>query len=322
MLGESTSVGRTRWLTRTGDSRAVGSRVLSSSECLLAVARDARDLFVLLLRGRHPGPKWHRKSRKRRTYRKLRRSPERSGNGGPFRTGLPCGGGERRSSNVRSTANNLQQILENYSPWGKPGGGAPCAATLRKKNVPLEPPDPPKCQNFGQGWTSNSTIERLNRRGVNPLAVTDMNKFFDDKADPGIAADMQLVQDHRHRYNEEVQVYELTGGVELVPLLTSRRYYSQPQSTRHVATDATRPGYSIEPLRPLGMRNREYIAELVEQIRRKREIALEERRTEQESCRRHFDTWRRLWGRPGHGAPIDHAHRNNLHNILYRPAIY
>lgn len=48
----------------------------------------------------------------------------------------------------------------------------------------------------------------------------------------------------------------------------------------------------------------------------------EERRMEQESCRRHFDTWRKLWGRPGHGAPIDHAHRNNLYNILYRPAIY
>lgn len=57
---------------------------------------------------------------------------------------------------------------------------------------------------------------------------------------------MQLVQDPKHRYNEEVQVYELTGGVELVPLLTSRRYYSQPQSTRHVATDATRPGYTID----------------------------------------------------------------------------
>ncbi|EZA55702.1 hypothetical protein X777_04230 [Ooceraea biroi] len=48
----------------------------------------------------------------------------------------------------------------------------------------------------------------------------------------------------------------------------------------------------------------------------------EERRIEQESCRRHFDTWRRLWGRPGHGAPIDHAQRNNLYNILHRSAIY
>ncbi|CAK9800461.1 hypothetical protein ANTQUA_LOCUS2461 [Anthophora quadrimaculata] len=247
----------------------------------------------------------------------------------------------------------LQQILENYSPWGKPGGGAPCAATLRKKNVPLEPPEPPKCHNFGQlaplwpwgrpgpggvpwrdpkllgvhflesmGWTSNSTIERLHRRGINPLPDTDMNKFFDDKAEPGIVRDVQLAQDTKNRYNEEIQVYELTGGVELVPLLTSKRYYSQPSGIRHVTTDATRPGYTIESLRTLGVGNREYIAELTDQMRRKREKALEERRIEQESCRRHFDTWRKLWGKPGHGAPIDHAHRNNLYNILYRPAIY
>lgn len=65
----------------------------------------------------------------------------------------------------------------------------------------------------------------------------------------GIATDMQLIQDSKNPYNEEVQVYELTGGVELVPLLTSRRYCSQSQlqNNRHVATDATRPGYTIDP---------------------------------------------------------------------------
>ncbi|XP_076681272.1 uncharacterized protein LOC143375748 isoform X1 [Andrena cerasifolii] len=252
-----------------------------------------------------------------------------------------------------SEQRELQQILENYSPWGKPGGGAPCAATLRKKNVPLEPPEPPRCQNFGQlaplwpwgrpgpggvpwrdpkllgvrfleslGWTSNSTVERLHRGSINPPAVTDMNKFFDDKTEAGTAADTQLVRGSRNRYNEEVQVYGLTGGVELVPLLTSRRYYSQPQSTRHIATDATRPGRTIESLRTLEVENREYIAELIEQMRRKRENALKEQRMEQESCHRHFDTWRKFWGRPGHGAPMDHVYRNNLYDILYRSAIY
>ncbi|XP_023246425.1 uncharacterized protein LOC106635939 [Copidosoma floridanum] len=29
---------------------------------------------------------------------------------------------------------------KDYWPWGRPGGGAPCAGALRKKNVPLEPP--------------------------------------------------------------------------------------------------------------------------------------------------------------------------------------
>lgn len=62
----------------------------------------------------------------------------------------------------------------------------------------------------------------------------------------GIASETQPLQDSRNLYNEEVQVYELTGGVELVPLLTSRRYQSHPQTTRYLATDATRPGYMID----------------------------------------------------------------------------
>lgn len=53
-------------------------------------------------------------------------------------------------------------------------------------------------------------------------------------------------QDPRNLYKEEIQVYELTGGVELVPLLTSRRYQSHPPTTRYVVTDATRPGYTID----------------------------------------------------------------------------
>ncbi|KMQ95074.1 hypothetical protein RF55_4731 [Lasius niger] len=94
------------------------------------------------------------------------------------------------------------------------------------------------------GWTSNSIIDRLYNRNKNPLAVADMNKFYDDRATPGIASETH--QDPRNLYKEEVQMYELTGGVELVPLLTSRRNQSYPQTTRHLVTDATRPGYTIE----------------------------------------------------------------------------
>ncbi|XP_043663666.1 uncharacterized protein LOC122627014 isoform X1 [Vespula pensylvanica] len=248
----------------------------------------------------------------------------------------------------------LREILENYSPWGKPGGGAPCPATLRKKNVLLEPLEPVKSHMAGQsvqswpwgrpgpgglpwrdpkllgvhflesmGWTSDSTIRKLSRkRDIDPLTVPDMNKFFDANVESDIASNLQSSRDTRSLYNEEVQVYKLTGGVELVPLLTSRRYHSQPQSIRYHVTDITRPGYTIESLRSLEISNRKYIAELAEQIRWKQDRACEERRAEQESCRRHFDTWRKLWGRPGHGAPIDHVHRNNLYNILYRPVIY
>jgi len=61
----------------------------------------------------------------------------------------------------------------------------------------------------------------------------------------GIASDVPL-WDTRNLYKEETQMYELTGGVELVPLLTNRRHRSHPRTTRYVATDATRPGRTIE----------------------------------------------------------------------------
>lgn len=118
-----------------------------------------------------------------------------------------------------------------------------------------------------QGWTSDSTIERLHGRSVNPLPVTDM-KFFDDRPEGksveivsrrwisdfsarfvplGVATGMQLAKSYsKNPYNEEVQVYELTGGVELVPLLTTRRYCSRSKGARHIATDATRPGCTID----------------------------------------------------------------------------
>lgn len=39
-------------------------------------------------------------------------------------------------------------------------------------------------------------------------------------------------------------MYKLTGGVELVPLLTARHNYPHP--TRYLSTDATKPGYTID----------------------------------------------------------------------------
>lgn len=33
------------------------------------------------------------------------------------------------------------------------------------------------------------------------------------------------------------------------------------------------------------------------------------RAEEIESCRRHFETWGNLWGKPGHGAPTGDTHK-------------
>jgi len=99
----------------------------------------------------------------------------------------------------------LQEILASYSPWGKPGGGAPCAATLRKKNVPLEPPELPRCHSFGQVKPhgkesvyprlvispSIQTIERVSR------------KLRPDKFDQAIACS----SDARYSFPEKFQAY-------------------------------------------------------------------------------------------------------------------
>ncbi|XP_070170434.1 uncharacterized protein [Polyergus mexicanus] len=163
--------------------------------------------------------------------------------------------------------------LPQPTPWGRPGPGGALWRDPKLLGARfLE----------SMGWTNNSIIDKIYKRNMNPLTVTDMNKFYDDKATPGIASETQPLQDSRNPYKEEIQVYELTGGVELVPLLTGRPYQSHPQTTRYLATDATRPGYMIESVLIL-----------------------------------YF-----IWGRPGHGAPIDHAQRNNLYNILHHSAIY
>ncbi|XP_051161016.1 uncharacterized protein LOC127281370 [Leptopilina boulardi] len=246
----------------------------------------------------------------------------------------------------------LQAMLKSYSPWGKPGGGAPCETTLRKKNVPLEPSERVNTQDMlnsvpwgrpgpggapwrdpkllgvrfleSLGWMTKSAIKSM--QPINPQASTEINKLHDANARKGITPDPHpgpiTERNSGKAYNEEVQVYRLTGGVELVPLLTCRRHYSQSQPIRHLITDARKSSYTLETLRALAATNREYIAELADQIRRKRERNVEEQRMEKERCRRHFDTWKSLWGKPGHGAPIDHVQRSNLYNILYRPSVY
>lgn len=43
----------------------------------------------------------------------------------------------------------------------------------------------------------------------------------------------------------------------------------------------------------------------------------EERREDLETSRKHFETWKGFWGRPGHGAPKALSQREKLDMILY-----
>ncbi|KAK0078285.1 hypothetical protein PV325_002726 [Microctonus aethiopoides] len=178
----------------------------------------------------------------------------------------------------------LRYMQSNYSPWGKPGGGAPCNGSLKRKNVILEPlelqtntninakwpavnsspwgrPGPggvpwrdPKLLGVrfyeSMGWTTKSLINRLHPEKMNPLSAIDPNKFFDATSRQIVgnihqsAPTTPLHIEEKPFYNEQIEMYKLTGGVELVPLLTARHNYPHP--TRYLSTDATKPGYTID----------------------------------------------------------------------------
>lgn len=115
-------------------------------------------------------------------------------------------------------------------------------------------------------------IDRLYKRNIDPVAVADVNKFYDDGVTPGkyhevvdrvafhwrrgwistfvsfapgTASETQPLHDSRNLYNEKIEVYQLTGGVELLPLLINKRYQSHPQTIRYITTDATHPDYTM-----------------------------------------------------------------------------
>ncbi|XP_058791204.1 uncharacterized protein LOC131664260 [Phymastichus coffea] len=208
----------------------------------------------------------------------------------------------------------LRRMLSNYWPWGRPGGGAPCASALRKRNVPLEPREQP----FNQTWRTRSLRDRSNCSGLYRStyhnAYDAYNRCELEQFDRRVPENPETKEKHNDDCRMH-QVYQLTGGVELAPLL---RQWSP--------VDATRPGFMIDSWRASSRATasqRRYMDELAEQMRRKRELATQETAREDASSRCHFDTWHRLWGRPGHGAPtVDHGpRRNNLHDILYRPAM-
>ncbi|KAK0157540.1 hypothetical protein PV328_011270 [Microctonus aethiopoides] len=173
----------------------------------------------------------------------------------------------------------LRYMQSNYSPWGKPGGGAPCNGSLKRKNVILEPLELQTNTNINaKGWTTKSLINRLHPEKMNPLSAIDPNKFFDATSRQIVgnihqsAPTTPLHIEEKPFYNEQIEMYKLTGGVELVPLLTARHNYPHPM--RYLSTDATKPGYTIDSLRNMNVGNREHMDALSEQIRRKREQAL------------------------------------------------
>ena len=55
------------------------------------------------------------------------------------------------------------------------------------------------------------------------------------------------------------------------------------------------------------------------QVAEKANIGQLGRKMDDQQQRQHFQSWESYWGRPGHGAPRDKSHKENLIKMLHFP---
>ncbi|XP_047984384.1 uncharacterized protein LOC125224909 [Leguminivora glycinivorella] len=124
----------------------------------------------------------------------------------------------------------------------------------------------------------------------------------------------QSVTTGEQKLTPEETILRVTGGIELVPILARRRRVG---ARTLPSSDVTRPPEDMCQWREL--LNVDYLRELKHQVKVKYQRKEEARQNSAESVRQHQETWASLWGRPGHGAPLQHGRyaRNNLARLLY-----
>ncbi|CAH2991787.1 unnamed protein product [Chilo suppressalis] len=111
----------------------------------------------------------------------------------------------------------------------------------------------------------------------------------------------------------EANILRVTGGIELVPLLARRRRVG---ARTLPSSDVTRTPEQQCQWREIDI---QYLRDLKHQIRVKNQQIEEKRKNSAESVIRHHETWQSMWGRPGHGAPVERGRyaRSNLAQLLY-----
>ncbi|XP_049842389.1 uncharacterized protein LOC126293301 [Schistocerca gregaria] len=162
------------------------------------------------------------------------------------------------------------------------------------------------------GWTDNSTLrttenQRYRRyNGHNNQLNSSIS--FTSRNNSNSSNNCLTYNGHKE---------EDSGGVELVPLLTRRR---PPQAPRHplASTDVTRVRSEPPSASPRSWlkSGSDYIQELSRQVTTKQQEQQRAVQEERESSRKHHETWRGLWGRPGHGAPREVTTKANLDTLL------
>ncbi|XP_049946103.1 uncharacterized protein LOC126428230 [Schistocerca serialis cubense] len=195
------------------------------------------------------------------------------------------------------------QLLLLEPPWGRPGPGG--ALWRHPRTVGLR-------FLYSLGWTDNSTLrtaenQRYRRyNGHNNQLNSSIS--FTSRNNSNSSNNCLTYNGHKE---------EDSGGVELVPLLTRRR---PPQAPRHplASTDVTRVRSEPPSASPRSWlkSGSDYIQELSRQVTTKQQEQQRAVQEERESSRKHHETWRGLWGRPGHGAPREVTTKANLDTLL------
>ncbi|XKL60897.1 hypothetical protein PGB90_007954 [Kerria lacca] len=112
---------------------------------------------------------------------------------------------------------------------------------------------------------------------------------------------------------EAIRIEQITGGIELEPLLAIRRRRAKRWPL--ISTDVT----GVLDIKPnISISDKEYSEILEHQITEREHHKQEECEEEKMTARKHFENWDTFWGRPGHGAPKSVKVKENLDYILYQ----
>ncbi|XP_075232275.1 uncharacterized protein LOC142330715 [Lycorma delicatula] len=209
---------------------------------------------------------------------------------------------------MRKSTSLEQKLLAGEAPWGKPGPGG---STWRDpRTIGL---------NFlhSLGWTGEPAFRRLEQEHY---AQEQQYRTPRQPQDYPILEEGPQMNNRKEIHPPEEL---LTGGVELVPLLARRR--SLPRRCTLRTTDVTNNKRQEQQIQPPETRiwkettnDKEYLMELTNQVQHKQMKIKEDRNEDLVKSRRHFETWGKFWGRPGHGAPRGRNTKENLEYLLYQ----
>ncbi|PSN55151.1 hypothetical protein C0J52_00643 [Blattella germanica] len=219
----------------------------------------------------------------------------------------------------------LRDMLNKYSPWGRPGCGAPNPDGIRKRKLHLQglfAEEDKKQQHTAYKvdpilrFQFNEPVRKCVDNVLRYKKDVHQQKAYKQELD-ALVSEKKRAQAEQMNKEAEMERKLVLGGVELVPLLARRRAASDRHPLK--STDVTKTKTTNGPLnlhRAAGAH--QYTQELSQQVFTKQQRVQKARQDDVESCRRHFETWQHFWGRPGHGAPREVKVKGNIDVLLHR----